>query len=248
MSDMTSELARENFLRMAEDDRSLALVTDFSQQSDRMLISFGGIKGFRVIPPFEFFNLTQALPAKKIFVRDFSQSWYQAGLPGLADSVEGIAAYLREQIKAQGTKRLVLLGNSMGGYAALLFGALLDADVVLAFAPQTYLGLGRRLQTGDLRWFKQLRRAEKNCKTPLFLDLRAFLGSLPPRRGSYHLYYSRNEIWDYFHARHLRGTFVQLHESRGSGHRLVRDLRDSGQLQQILVEALREVEPFRHSE
>ena len=36
----------------------------------------------------------------------------------------------------QDVERLVMIGSSAGGYAALAFGALLQADLVLSFSPR----------------------------------------------------------------------------------------------------------------
>ena len=45
-----------------------------------------------------------------------------------------------------------MLGSSAGGYAALLFGRLLEADEVHAFGPQTFISPSLRLRYSDNWW------------------------------------------------------------------------------------------------
>jgi len=217
---------------------SQALVTDFSPSSESLLIAFGGIKGFRAIPPLEFATITQDIPTKKIFLRDFSQSWYQAGLPGQTKSLEETASLLRQHIHEQGIRHLVTVGNSMGGYAALLFGALLGAQVALAFSPQTYLHPAKRLLSLDFRWQKQMRRAQEACQNPLHLDLRSYFLQQPARPKRVEIYYSG--LWDSLHALNLRGLGMNLHHHLQGSHNLVRQLRQTGALREIILHALQE--------
>jgi pimeloyl-ACP methyl ester carboxylesterase len=228
----------DSFLQQL-DDPACAVATDFETESDRLLIAFGGIKGFKIIPPFEFLNLTRELPTRKIFLRDFDQVWYQNGLTGVAGDVDGIASFLRETIRAQRIRRVVMIGNSMGGYASILFGALLDVDAVIAFAPQTYIDFWKRLFTLDVRWRAQIRKAQQAGCNPAYLDLRSLLREWPERKGAYHLYYSAFDPFDTLHALNVIGRGVSLHPYAQGGHKLVRHLRDSGALKRILLDALR---------
>jgi acetyl esterase/lipase len=50
-----------------------------------------------------------------------------------------------------GVERTVTVGSSAGGYAALLFGHLLEVDEVLAFASQTFLDPALRDRHGENR-------------------------------------------------------------------------------------------------
>ncbi len=80
------------------------------------------------------------LPCNYILVRDPSNDgWYNQGVEGLGFSIDDVSASLREIIKRMGGNKLFVLGSSMGGYAAILFGSRLNADKVLAFSPQTSL-------------------------------------------------------------------------------------------------------------
>ena len=84
-----------------------------------LLIAFGGIQGLLAIPPFEFFGLTRGLDVDKLYVRDHGQAWYQAGLPGLASNIGAIADYLRDTIAEADARRVVMVGNSMGGSTSM---------------------------------------------------------------------------------------------------------------------------------
>ncbi len=61
--------------------------------------------------------------------------YYQNGIPGVTRSIEETAAWLDAVRRALGITTLRMIGASMGAYAALLFGDLLDADRVYAFSP-----------------------------------------------------------------------------------------------------------------
>lgn len=90
-------------------DDAASVLADFSATSDTLLIVFGGMAGRLSIPIFEFFNLTSPIQTKKLFLRDIQQVWYQHGLPDLADDFNGIAEYVRLQIKEQNAKRTVMI-------------------------------------------------------------------------------------------------------------------------------------------
>jgi esterase/lipase len=47
--------------------------------------------------------------------------------------------YLEGIIKINKYDNICFIGNSMGGYAAILFGTLLNIDNIISFAPQTFI-------------------------------------------------------------------------------------------------------------
>ncbi|RKY21250.1 MAG: hypothetical protein DRQ55_04915 [Planctomycetota bacterium] len=218
-----------------------ALAEDFAPDSPVLLVTFGGLKGAPMgLPPFEFKGLSAGLEVKRLFVRDPAQAWYQRGLPGVAADVDGVAQHLTRRIAASGAERVVMVGNSMGGYAALLFGARLDVHAVLAFAPQTFLGRVRRWLHRDGRWTRQLRGAWSSPSLQRGnLDLRRAIPRAGPRRCRIQIHYGRDEQLDALHAERLaRLPRVAVHGHATGGHALVRSLRDSGQLAQILGDVL----------
>jgi pimeloyl-ACP methyl ester carboxylesterase len=220
---------------------SVSIATDHNLQSQAMLLAFGGINGRLGMPPFEFFNLTAGFETQKIFVRDLHQAWYQYGLAGVTASVDETAQHLSKMIRAQNPVRVVVCGNSMGGYAALLFGLLLEVDVVYAFSPQTFINPAHRLQFFDFRWWRRIRSAyhAPQAQRETF-NLQAFFAKHPPQKPKFHIFYSTNIRLDTAHATRLAtAPRVTLHPFPNAGHDLVKHLRDTGQLSQILLEGLK---------
>ena len=213
------------------------VAADFRPPGNELLVAFGGISAGLGMPPFEFFRIATTIPTKRLFVRDLQQVWYHGGLPGVSDSVETTCTFLRTQIADQGINHSMFVGNSMGAYAAILFGAMLRVDVVHAFSPQTFLDPGRRLLHGDLRWTRRfLRLYARQGVTSPFFDLRRVLvsqGTLP----RIHLHFDESHPLDRAHCQRLEGlSNVVLHPHRAGGHMLVRHLRDQGLLADILQE------------
>lgn len=107
------------------------------ERNDVLFLSFGGVRMGTGIPPAEFHASLSGRGVPGYFIKDFRQSWYQEGLLGLSSDIAGTEAVLRTLIERHSPKHVVTLGVSSGGYAAILFGALLGADRVAAFSPQT---------------------------------------------------------------------------------------------------------------
>lgn len=212
---------------------SLALV----DSSPTILIAFGGIIGALGIPPFEFFNLTKGFDTSRAYVRDLQQSWYHAGLGGVSTDVPTTAAYLSRLVQLAGATRVVLVGNSMGGYAALLFGALLGADEVHAFSPQTFIDPLNRARHGDKRWSAQLARVQAAASLP-YLDLVPLLRDRAGA-GAITVHYSPADALDEVHAERLATVpRVTVRAYADGGHNVIKHLRQSGALEVIVRDAV----------
>lgn len=75
----------------------------------------------------------------KVFLNCPDNSWYQAGVPGVADNIEELMVRLVDI--AEGYDRVNLVGHSMGGYMALALGAELSHANFLATSPEPLLCL-----------------------------------------------------------------------------------------------------------
>jgi hypothetical protein len=216
------------------------LSLDMRPRSGTLLVAFGGMRGELGMPPFEFFKAAQGLAAKKLFVRDLRQAWYHRGIPGHGATLEECAAALRELIDGAHVERLVVAGNSAGGYAAMILGSLMEADVALCFAPQTVLDLGVLADMDDHRWDEQLRELlEAGVIDGRYVDVRSALADAPSGRTAFEVYFDEDFDVDRLHAERVGAVAgVTLHPLRGGKHGIARDMRESGQLDRVLRAAL----------
>lgn len=184
-------------------------------------------------PVFEFARQLADIEVGQVMLRDPQRRWYHGGVPGAGTDIEDLRHALARLLSRHRPRRTITLGTSAGGYAALLFGRLLEVDHVLAFAPQT-----RLVAPGDSR-------------TPVLLDaLHSAVGAdhhlldlrhIPAAaedRTRVDIYYSRHDALDCRHALHLSGQpGVVLHELDCEGHRIIPQLKHTGALGRILRQA-----------
>jgi len=220
-------------------DEGAAVASDLESPSDTLLVAFGGRAGGLGIPPFDFIGLTADISTKRLFLRDLRGLWYQRGVPGMGDDADTLCEHLRRVIDESGVRRAIFVGNSMGGYAALLFGALLDVHSVHAFSPVTFLHPLRRAVHLDFRFLSYgwaLRRAGRRYMR--YADLKRVLNARQ-FATPLHVYFSTAHRGDSAHVRRIAGCpHVVLHRYAEGGHLLARHLRDTGELRQILRGAL----------
>ena len=205
-----------------------------------LLVSFGGMMQGLGIPVFEFFNSISDIPCDKIFLRDFHQAWYQKGVDDELDHIEKIIEYLKQIISQNEYKKVCFLGNSMGGYGAILFGNILQVDRVLAFAPQSFINRWHRLINGDRRCQEQAENmySFKNKRVDFF-DLKKYLKNNPPNKTILDIFYSPNHVLDKKHAERLKKIKnVVLHPIQKGGHEVVKTVRNNGQLKAIIKSTL----------
>jgi pimeloyl-ACP methyl ester carboxylesterase len=206
------------------------------------VFAFGGINGRLGIGSFEFQKVTRNLDANLVFARDNGQAWYQSVLAKKAavpDALCELAPQVNHLLLAAGdATRVITIGNSMGGYAALVFGALLKARQIIAFSPQTFIGPSQKLRHLDYRWAKKI--------VPIWIryglsrksyDASSFLWALD---GScdVKVFYGERSQFDKLHAKRLVGIEgVEVTEVSGTGHDGVKTMRESGELAAVLSSA-----------
>ncbi len=216
-----------------------AIFTDASSDNSTIIIAFGGMKGNMGIPVFEFFKILSPLNAKKMFIRDLDQNLYFGGLSGITNSIDGIVDHLKETFKELGIKRVVILGNSAGANAAVLFGILLNADKVVAFSPKTFIAPLKRLLFWDHQWWKNhLRVYFTKGVNSKYWDLKKLL-SKSDIKTRFQLHYSLQNRIDSMHCERM-SVFpnVNIIGYEYKGHDLVRHLKETGELQNIIAKIL----------
>lgn len=208
---------------------------ELSATGSRLYIFFGGIAAQIAMPPFEFYASSRILDENKIFIRDFAQCWYQDGLPGIGSDIDATAGYLDERINEIKPEKTFFVGNSMGGYAAILFASLTGKGEAVAFAPQTFVSPSLRIRHLDYRWPRQiLRTYRKSFRKTHVWDLRPLLLR---REGvqKISIFVSKGHRLDHIHAAHVRQIAgVKICEFESGGHGVVKVLRDEGKLPAIM--------------
>ena len=71
------------------------ITIQMSNNGKNLYIFFGGIAAGIAMPVFEFYNASKIIDDHKVFLRDFSQCWYQGGLPSISKDIYSTAKYLR---------------------------------------------------------------------------------------------------------------------------------------------------------
>ena len=203
-----------------------------------MLVIFGGVAMGFVLPPFEFRSFIESLSVTTLLVRDTSQAWYQRGVAGLGDDIPSAAAALRGHVVSHTPSRLVLMGNSAGGFAAMRFGLELAdiVDAVIAFSPQTCLRARWRTSHRDRRWEPQVTAAQLLVgRESDELDAARWQDPWPP----VDLHFALGNRLDMSHALHVARTGrIRLRPHVSRSHRLVAELRDKARLSDLVRERL----------
>lgn len=201
-------------------------------REDLQFLAFAGLNLGMGMPPFEFLRSLSARDAPGWFIKDFFQSWYQKGLLGITSSPTETRDYLRGLIGEGGGKRLVTLGASSGGYAAIVYGCWLGAERVVAFSPQTMVNRRIASQYAAIDTPETLRFLDRNSG---ILNLRQFLLQ-QDRLPEITVYYGSDHEQDTEEAMHLQDLDgVTLVPVAGvEGHSITGELRKRGELDAIL--------------
>ncbi len=158
---------------------------------DRLVVAFTGVSHALGAIPFEFHKSMGALDCAALFVRDLGRRWYQYDEATIAD----LTGRIRQAVARSGASRVTFLGNSMGGFGALYFGARLNADAILAFAPQTAIDPVVTEAFGDDRW----REHQATIAAYPFGDL----AREAPAKGRVAVYYGASADLDAAHVNRL---------------------------------------------
>lgn len=135
------------------------ILVNLGPPSPVTVVAFGGLTTDGHVPTFEFFRFLSSFGARYVLLRDHEQAWYQLGVRGVSDTIDGIGEHLAALLSPDELHHAVFTGGSMGGFLALLLGSRLQVGEVQAFAPQTFISRVLRRYHKDFRWQKQINRA-----------------------------------------------------------------------------------------
>ena len=202
------------------------------EQKPFICVAFGGISMGLGTPVFEFMRTLSTAGISSLFIKDPSQGWYQRPIDGFGSNPAEMAATLTEILRKHFPgKRVIAVGNSMGGFAAIAFGCLSALDRAVVFSPQTFIDPHLREEHGDTRWQTQMNEIPKIH----IGDLRSLLST---NRLVVDVYAGEKTALDVAHAQHLKGLqTVNIHLLSDCGHDVSKWLRSQGKLEEIILEA-----------
>lgn len=214
------------------------VLLDLRNPGDTLAIFFSGKHDPAHVQGFNYLRMTKSWPVNKVYVRDVYNLWYHANFEGIGLGIGALQSFLKLIVEICQPARCVAVGGSMGGYAALLFGALLDLDDVLAFGPQTCLSPRWRLRHGDTFLWKLKQEIYRSpARMPALYDLQKVLKDRGGRLFA-HIHLGNDRL-DRAHASHLKGIDgVQFVYHDTHRHDISRVLNKRGKLESMVKEVV----------
>lgn len=187
-------------------------ITRYAGETDMAVVAFTGIgHGMGAIQQDEFVGTAMGDSRNHVIsVVDRDRSWYSA--PRIAERILIALRQLRSEL---GLRRIVCLGNSMGGFGALLFAERLGADTAIGFVPQYTM----RLDFGERRWAKfREHMVDANMET---------LGPHLTGRTRAYTVFGADDLRDRMHLQRIKTNCIaRVHLVDGCDHtNLTRDLK-----------------------
>lgn len=125
-----------------EHGKKIKYIFDKEENSEYLIVSFSG---FGTKAGYNYMRTLKGVKANKLYIlddlgrKDYPGTYY-LGENGDYQYKEYVMNLIRQILKESDANRIITVGSSKGGWAALYFGFRLDAYAVVAGAPQYYLG------------------------------------------------------------------------------------------------------------
>jgi len=200
------------------------------------IVSFSAI----LCPPGKFFTskIFAGIPQNVVFLNCPGNSWYLDGIPGLGGSVreaaEGLQTVL-QQTGIGGTHK-TFWGGSMGGFGAVVYGALCNAEIIVATGAELEL-----LVAGGNTELILKQRQGRTCYPEI--DLEQWVSA---SKGRYFLYAGEFAPHDLVSAKRVMDCpNVSVTTLRDFGHPLPGYIEDVYGLKQFLAAHRSGSAPFR---
>lgn len=211
--------------------------------SETLIITFSGMGWKSSLPTFIFYNFLKLYEnIDKLFLRDIKMRYYLTGLKNNTNTLGETIEFIRRLTTTKKYKKIIALGCSAGGYAAILFGNILNFSKIIAFSPQTVLNDKKESLIGDVynahntcKWLQNLHKQDVEYQKAL--DLINYV----PFNSKIDIHYSirGNKGIDKNHAIYISGDLnCNLYEHPGNDHMIALTLRNEGKLKDIIDEAI----------
>jgi hypothetical protein len=124
---------------------------------------------------------------KHIFLRDLIKQWYLTGINGKINSPESLLNFLEKETNGY---KIITMGSSAGGFASVLYGQLLKAEMILTFNGQ--FEINSQLKTSTPIIDPIVFRNQHIPELREYYDTRNFITS--PQK--IHYFFSKRSDWD----------------------------------------------------
>jgi hypothetical protein len=158
---------------------------------------------------FEWYNTRIKIGVKHIFLRDIKKQWYLTGINHKINNIEKLLLFLKEETAGY---KIITLGSSAGGFAAVLFGSYLNSEKILTFNGQFMIS--DRLTTSSEKIDPIIFREQNNPKINMYFSLRSHITN--PKRIFY--FYSDRSNWDISQYKHISDLQLQFIPFRTHHH------------------------------
>lgn len=148
---------------------------------------------------YEWYNIRINTAFKHIFIRDVFKQWYLSGINRNLNTPEKLLSFLQKETNGL---NVITLGSSAGGYAAVLYGQLLQAQKILCFNGQFELN---RLLKESKEEINPLIFRYMNSNLRRYYDLKPFIEN----QSSIFYFYSNKSKWDINQYNHIK-SFNEL--------------------------------------
>jgi len=187
-----------------------------SKGSNELVIVFSGVHARY----FMGYNLLSHCSTNKLFIRDPTKGWYNGKISGLSEDANELKKVIERVTSAFDKGKITILGSSMGGYAALLFGLQLKVGRILVFSPQVTLAGG-------------LPNTPSSLKKILYPDLGNLIKQTTETQIEY--FFGVEEITDFYHIQHCTElSHLNIHCIINSPHNVMGHLHSLDQLEPLL--------------
>ena len=208
-------MANHLYSKLSQSPKAVECVP-YEKRSD-VIIIFTGKQPDLSAPRFNLVKGTIHWPLHKIYVKDINNSWYHGEHPEIGGGIINLKEHLEEFLQELSYSNVYTVGGSMGGYAAMLYGCLLEADVVSTFGPQTFIDKWNRLKSLDFRSMAEKRKLYQYASSnPDFFDLKKVLAATK-NLPEIHIHIGRKNRIDQYHVKHL-GNYpsikIHLYETK----------------------------------
>lgn len=158
---------------------------------------------------FEWYHTRVDQVDKHIFIRDIKKQWYLTGISAECNSIEKLGAFLKKEIEGY---KVICIGSSAGGFAAVLFGSILNAEAIYSFNGQFFLYDLLSISTANVDPI--IFREKDNKLVNQYYSLKKKITK--PENIFY--FYSDRSKWDISQYEHISNLGIQVIPFRTSHH------------------------------